>query len=93
MKRKIGVLALSVALVFGAAAGAWAQGGGAGGGVGGAGGAAAGAGAGSSTGSSVGGRGVPNAPSPNLNPSSANTVPQSNETPVSPGTSPGTGAH
>jgi hypothetical protein len=44
MKRKIGVLALSAALVFGAAAGAWAQGGGAGGGASGAGGAAAGAG-------------------------------------------------
>jgi hypothetical protein len=81
MKRKIGVLGLSAALVFGTV-GAWAQGGGAGG-------AAAGAGAGGSTGSSVGGRGVPNAPSPNLNPSSPNTVPQSNETPVSPGTSPG----
>jgi len=42
-----------------------------------------------SAGSSVGERGAPNAPSPNLNPSNPNTVPQSNETPVSPGT-PGT---
>jgi hypothetical protein len=32
-------------------------------------------------------------PSPNLNSSSPSTVPQSNETPVTPGTSPGNGTH
>jgi hypothetical protein len=97
MKKKIGVLVLGAALAFGMSTGAWAQGGGAGGGAGGAGGGAAGTGAGgNSAGSSVGGRGAPNAPSPNLNPSNPNTVPQSNETPVSPGTpgtSPGNSTH
>ena len=89
-KKKIGVLVLGAALAFGTSTGAWAQGGGAGGGAGGAGGGAAGTGAGgNSAGSSVGERGAPNAPSRNLNPSNPNTVPQSNETPVSPGT-PGT---
>jgi len=89
MKKKIGVFALGAALVFGMATGAWAQSGGASG----AGGGAAGAGVGgNSMGGSVGGRVTPNAP--NLNPSSPNSVPQSNETPVSPGTqgtSPGSG--
>ena len=88
MKKKIGGLVLGAALAFGMSTGAWAQGGGAGGGAGGAGGGAAGTGTGgNSAGSSVGERGAPNAPSPNLNPSNPNTVPQSNETPVSPGTS------
>ena len=85
MKKKIGGLVLGAALAFGTSTGAWVQGGGAGGGAGGAGGGAAGTGAGgNSAGSSVGGRGAPNA-----NPSNPNTVPQSNETPISPGT-PGT---
>jgi hypothetical protein len=89
MKKKIGVFAVGTALVFGMATGAWAQSGGAGG----AGGGAAGTGAGgNSMGSSVGGgRVTPSAP--NLNSSSPNSVPQSNETPVSPGTSPGNGTH
>jgi hypothetical protein len=90
MKKKIGAFALGTALVFGIATGAWAQGGGAGG----AGGGAAGTGAGgNSMGSSVGGGRV--TPStPNLNSLNPNSVPQANETPVSPGTqgtSPGNG--
>jgi len=94
MKKKIGVLALGAALAFSMVAVAWAQGGGAGGGAGGAGGGAAGTGAtGNSSGGSVGGRGSANPPSPNLNSSSPSTVPQSNETPVAPGTSPGNGTH
>jgi hypothetical protein len=97
VKKKIGILVLGAALAFGMSTGAWAQGGGAGGGAGGAGGGAAGTGAGgNSAGSSVGERGAPNAPSRNLNPSNPNTVPQSNETPVSPGTpgtSPGNSTH
>ena len=89
MKMKIGVFAVGTALVFGMATGAWAQSGGAGG----AGGGAAGAGAGgNSMGSSVGGgRVTPSAP--HLNSPSPNSVPQSNETPVSPGTGPGNGTH
>jgi hypothetical protein len=86
MKKKIGVFALGAALVFGVATGAWAQSSGAGG----AGGGAPGAGAvGNTMGGSVGGRVTPSAP--NLNASSPNSVPQSNETPVSPGTQ-GTGS-
>jgi hypothetical protein len=88
MKRKIVVLALGAVLTFSMVAGALAQSGGAGGGTGGGtGGGAAGTGAtGNSSGGTVGGRGAPGAPSPNLNPSNPTTVPQSNETPVSPGT-------
>jgi phosphate transport system substrate-binding protein len=88
MKRKIGVLALGAVLTFSMVAGAWAQSGGAGGGTGGgAGGGTAATGAtGNSSGGSVGGRGAASAPSPNLNPSNPTTVPQSNETPISPGT-------
>ena len=90
MNKKIGAFALGTALMLGMATGAWAQSGGAGG----AGGGAAGTGAGgNSMGSSVGGgRVTPSAP--NLNSTSPNSVPQSNETPVSPGTqgtSPGAG--
>ena len=84
MKKQIGVLVLSGALAFGMACSAWAQGGGAGG----AGGGAAGTGTTGATG--VGGRGTTSAPSPNANPSNPNTVPQSNETPVSPGSGSGT---
>ena len=90
MKKQIGVLMLSGALAFGMACSAWAQGGGAGGGAGGAGGGAAGTGTTGATG--VGGRGTTSAPSPNVNPSNPNTVPQSNETPVSPGSGSGTNA-
>jgi hypothetical protein len=83
MKRQIGILALGAALTFDIVVGAWAQSGGAGGGTGG---GAAGTGVtGNSSGGVVGGRGAPNGPTPNLNPSSPTTVPQSNETPVSPG--------
>jgi hypothetical protein len=83
MKRQISVLALGAAPTFGIVVDAWAQSGGAGGGTGG---GAAGTGVtGNSSGGVVGGRGAPNAPTPNLNPSSPTTVPQSNETPVSPG--------
>jgi hypothetical protein len=91
MKKKIGVFAVGAALVFGMATGAWAQSSGAGGTGGGAPGAGVG---GNSMGGPVGGRVTPT--SPNLNSSSPNSVPQSNETPVSPGTqgtSSGSGTH
>lgn len=94
MTRIISVLMLGAVLAFSMASGAWAQSGGAGGAGGGTGGAGGGAaGTGAVGGSGVGGRGAPGAQSPNVNPSSPSTLPQSNERPVSPGTGPGTNTH
>ena len=90
MKKKIGTFALGAAMAFGIVAGAWAQSSGAGG----TGGGAVGGGVGGNTmGGSTGGRVT--APTPNANPSTPNTVPQSPQNPVSPGTqtSPGNGTH
>jgi hypothetical protein len=87
MNKTIGVVALGAALALGVATGASAQS---------AGGAATpGAGVGAnSMGGATGGRVTP--PTPNLNSSTPNTVPQSNEAPVSPATpnaAPGSGLH
>jgi len=90
MKTKISVLVLGAVLALSTSA--WAQGGGAGGGAGGGTGGASGGAVGTDTGggSGVGGRGAPSAHTPNVNPSNPSTLPQSNETPVSPGTGSGT---
>jgi hypothetical protein len=90
MKSKIGTITLGAAMALGIMTGAWAQSSGAGG----TGGGAAGGGVGGNTmGGSTGGRVT--APTPNVNPSTPNTVPQSPQTPVSPGTQtgPGSGTH
>lgn len=84
---RIGVIALGAALAFGVTTGAQAQASGTSGVP------AAGAG-GNTMGGAPGGKVTPSTPT--LNTSNPNTVPQSNEAPVSPGTqstSPGTGTH